>query len=316
MSASDVALMVGETIASARIALTRSFAAAALDSPDLDARILIGHALGLAPAGMVSQGSRQLTTAERAAIAALAQRRLAHEPIARIVGVKEFWGLPFALNAETLVPRPETETVVEAALAALGSRRQSALRIADLGTGSGALLAALLSECPAATGVGTDLSAAAIACAQRNARALQLQERTVFMVCDYGAALNGPFDLLVSNPPYVRRGDIPRLQPEVRLFEPARALDGGVDGLHGYRAIAADAHRLLAPNGLIVVELGAGQSGPVTALFSAAGLAVASTRSDLAGVARALSARLFHLGHESSTIQSRKKSLGLWRETD
>jgi release factor glutamine methyltransferase len=320
MSGSDVALMVGETIASARIALARSFAAVALDSPELDARILIGHALGLAPAGMVSQGSRQLTTAERAAIATLAQRRLAHEPVARIVGVKEFWGLPFALNAETLVPRPETETVVEAALAALGpslgSRRQSALRIADLGTGSGALLAALLSECPAATGVGTDLSVGAIACARRNARALQLQDRTVFTICDYGAALKGPFDLLVSNPPYVRRGDIPRLQPEVRLFEPARALDGGVDGLHGYRAIASDANRLLAPNGLIVVELGAGQAGPVASLFSAAGLAVASTHSDLAGVARALSARLFHLGHESSTIQSRKKSLGLWRETD
>jgi release factor glutamine methyltransferase len=206
--------------------------------------------------------------------------------------------------------------VVEAALAALGSRRQSALCIADLGTGSGALLAALLSECPAATGVGTDLSVGAIACARRNARALQLQERTVFTVCDYGAALKGPFDLLVSNPPYVRWGDIPGLQPEVRLFEPARALDGGVDGLHGYRAIASDANRLLAPNGLIVVELGAGQAGPVASLFSAAGLAVASTHSDLAGVARALSARLFHLGHESSTIQSRKKSLGLWRETD
>src|SRR5215475_4737584 len=145
--------MMGETIASARMALARSFAAAALDSPELDARILIGHALGLAPAGMVSQGSRQLTTVERAAIATLAQRRLAREPVARIVGIKEFWGLPFALNAETLVPRPETETVVEAALAALGPplgpRRQSALRIADLGTGSGALLAALLSECPA-----------------------------------------------------------------------------------------------------------------------------------------------------------------------
>jgi release factor glutamine methyltransferase len=291
----DVALTVGETIASARMALARSFAAAALDSPELDARILVGHALGLDPAGMVSQGSRQLSPAERTTIAALAQRRIAREPVARIVGVKEFWGLPFRLNADTLVPRPETETVVEAALAALGpplgARRQSALRIADLGTGSGALLAALLSECPAATGVGTDLSASAIACACRNVRALQLQGRAVFTICDYGAALKGPFDLVVSNPPYVRRCDIPTLQPEVRLFEPVRALDGGIDGLHGYRAIAADARRLLAPNGLIVVELGAGQAEAVASLFLAAGLAVASPHPDLGGVARALSAR-------------------------
>jgi release factor glutamine methyltransferase len=287
----DVALMLGGTIASARMTLARSFAAAALDSPELDARILVGHALGLDPAGMVSQGSRQLSPAERTTIAALAQRRIAREPVARIVGSKEFWGLPFRLNADTLVPRPETETVVEAALAALGARRQSALRIADLGTGSGALLAALLSECPAATGVGTDLSASAIACACRNVRALQLQGRAVFTICDYGAALKGPFDLVVSNPPYVRRCDIPTLQPEVRLFEPARALDGGIDGLHGYRAIADDAHRLLAPNGLIVVELGAGQAEAVASLFSAVGLAVASPHPDLTGVARALSAR-------------------------
>jgi release factor glutamine methyltransferase len=288
---SDVALTTGETIASARRALARSLAAATLESPELDARILLGHALGLDAAGIVSQGARKLTSAERTAIAALAQRRLAREPIARIVGSKEFWGLPFALNVETLVPRPETETVVEAVLATLGSRRQSALRIADLGTGSGALLLALLSECPAASGVGTDLSASAIACARHNACALGLQARAVFTVCDYGTALKGPFDLLVSNPPYVCRGDIPTLAPEVRLFDPARALDGGIDGLHGYRAIAADARRLLAPSGLIVVELGAGQAGAVASLFLTAGLAVHSPHSDLSGVARALPAR-------------------------
>ena len=155
---SDLELTTAETIASTRQALARAFAAAALDSPELDARILVGHALGLDAAGIVSQGARQVTSSERATIAALAQRRLAHEPVARILGVKEFWGLPFSLNEETLVPRPETETVVEAALAALGPRREHALRIADLGTGSGALLLALLSECPRALGIGTDLS--------------------------------------------------------------------------------------------------------------------------------------------------------------
>jgi release factor glutamine methyltransferase len=289
---SDLKLTTAETIASARQALARAFATAALDSPELDARILVGHALGLDAAGVVSQGARQVTSSERAAIAALAQRRLAHEPIARILGVKEFWGLPFRLNEETLVPRPETETVVEAALAALGSRRQRALRIADLGTGSGALLLALLSECPKGIGIGTDLSANAIACARRNAGALRLHERASFTVCNYGAALKGSFDLVVSNPPYVRQRDIASLQPEVRLFDPPRALDGGDDGLHGYRAITVDAGRLLAPDGLLVVELGAGQASAVAALFSAAGLAVKSPYSDLSGVPRALLARV------------------------
>ena len=289
---SGLELTTAETIASARQMLARAFTSAALDSPDLDARILIGHALGLDAAGIVSQGARQVTSAERAAIAALAQRRLAHEPVARILGVKEFWGLPFRLNEETLVPRPETETVVETALAALGSRRQHALRIADLGTGSGALLLALLSECPNAIGIGTDLSTMAIACARRNARALKLHERSSFTVCNYGAALKGSFDLVVSNPPYVRRRDIATLQPEVRLFDPARALDGGDDGLHGYRTIAADAGRLLTANGLIVVELGAGQASAVAALFSVAGLAVERPSPDLTGIPRALLARV------------------------
>ncbi len=285
-------MTTAETIASARQALTRAFAAAALDSPELDARILVGHALDLDAASIVSQGARQVTSSERAAIAALARRRLAREPVARILGVKEFWGLPFRLNEETLVPRPETETVVEAALAALGPRRQHALRIADLGTGSGALLLALLSECPRALGIGTDLSQEALVCARRNAHALRLHERASFTVCNYGAALKGSFDLVVSNPPYVRRCDIATLQPEVRLFDPARALDGGDDGLHGYRTIAADAGRLLAPGGLIVVELGTGQANAVAALFSAAGLAVESPRPDLSGVSRALLTRL------------------------
>jgi len=288
---SDLELTTAETIASARQALARAFAAAALDSPELDARILVGHALGLDAAGIVSQGARPVTSSERATIAAMAQRRLAHEPVARILGVKEFWGLPFCLNEQTLVPRPETETVVEAALAALGPRRQHALRIADLGTGSGALLLALLSECPRALGIGTDLSPQAITCARRNAHTLQLQARASFTVCNYGAALKGPFDLVVSNPPYVRRCDIATLQPEVRLFDPVRALDGGDDGLHGYHAIAADAGRLLAPGGLILVELGAGQANVVAALFSAAGLAVESPYPDLIGMARALLAR-------------------------
>jgi release factor glutamine methyltransferase len=210
--------------------------------------------------------------------------------VARIIGHKEFWGLPLRLNADTLLPRPETETVVEAALAAVdaGHRRSRAMRIADLGTGSGALLIALLSELPGAVGVGTDISIAALDCARGNAQALGLRARAAFVACDYGAALAGEVDLLVSNPPYVARGDIATLQSEVRDFDPRRALDGGPDGLDGYRAIAADAQRLLSPEGILVLELGQGQLGAVTALFAAAGLAPAAPKNDLSGVARAL----------------------------
>jgi release factor glutamine methyltransferase len=219
-----------------------------------------------------------LAPAEAQAIAALAARRRAHEPVARILGRKEFWGLPLRLNAETLVPRPETETVVEAALATV----VSPTRIADLGTGTGALLLALLTELPAACGVGTDISATALACARENAVALGLAARASFVACDYAAGLAAPVERLVANPPYVARSDIAALPPEVRDFDPRRALDGGVDGLDGYRAIIADARRVLAPGGALVLELGFGQ-GEAVASSCAAGLAAAGTRQDLAG---------------------------------
>ena len=281
------------SIAAARRQLAREFSNAALDTPDLDARILVGHALKLDHAALASQAERRLTDGEIDAIAALAQRRLNGEPVARIVGTKEFWGLPLTLNADTLVPRPETETVVEAALAALGEARGRALRIADLDTGSGALLLALLSELPAAHGVGTDISVAALACARSNAAALGLAGRASFVACDHGAALGGAalgggFDLIVANPPYVASGDIAALAPEVRDFDPRAALDGGADGLAAYRAIANDARRLLAPGGLLVLELGAGQRDAVTSLTAAAGLTPGACRNDLSGVPRAL----------------------------
>jgi release factor glutamine methyltransferase len=167
-------------------------------------------------------------------------------------------------------------------------RGSRALRIADLGTGSGALLLALLSELPEAYGVGTDLSAAALGCARDNAAALGLSRRASFVACDYAAALAGPVDLLVANPPYVARGDIAALPPEVRDFDPRRALDGGPDGFDGYRAIAADAWRLLAPGGVLVLELGFGQLAAVTSLLGSAGPASVTSRNDLAGVPRAL----------------------------
>jgi release factor glutamine methyltransferase len=282
----------GADIEAARRHLAREFRSHGLDTPELDARVLVGHALGLDHAALAAQSRRVLSSDEAHAVAALAARRLAREPVARIVGHKEFWGLPLRLNADTLLPRPETETVVEAALAAVGDRRSGAMRIADIGTGSGALLIALLSELPGAFGVGTDISLLALDCAHGNAQALGLGTRAAFVACDYGAALAGKVDLLVSNPPYVARDDIATLQSEVRDFDPRRALDGGPDGLDGYRAIAADAQRLLAPTGILALELGQGQREAVTALFAAAGLASAAVKNDLAGVPRALILRL------------------------
>ncbi len=276
------------TVEAARRALAREFRRCGLDSPELDARLIVGHALGLEHAALAAQSRRSLAAAEADAVAALAARRLAREPAARIIGRKEFWGLPFALNGETLVPRPETETAVEAALAAIERFKPRAPRIVDLGTGSGALLIALLCELPQASGVGTDISPAALDCARANAAALGIGARSSFIACDWGSALVGRFDLLVSNPPYIARGDIAALAPEVRAFDPRRALDGGPDGLDGYRAIAADARRLLAPGGALVVELGQGQLAAATALFAAAGLAPGAVRHDLSGIARAL----------------------------
>jgi release factor glutamine methyltransferase len=275
-------------VATARRRLRDTFREAGLDTPDLDARVLVGHALGLDHAALAGAADRMLAGEECNALDALAARRLAGEPVARIVGWKEFWGLPFRLGPATLVPRPETETVVETALALVKTTSQQPLRIADLGTGSGAILAALLSELPRAVGVGTDLSVATLTLARDNCRQLTLSDRADFVACSFGAALSGGFDLVVSNPPYIKTGDVAGLALEIREHDPVLALDGGPDGLAAYRALAADAARLLAPRGHMVVELGIGADAEVACLFSAAGLKVAAPRPDLAGTPRAL----------------------------
>jgi release factor glutamine methyltransferase len=280
------------TVAEARRALAAKFHAGGLDTPDLDSRILVGHALDLDHAALAAAATRGLGADEESAIAALADRRLTGEPVARIVGYKEFWSLPLRVDAATLVPRPETETVVEAALAAIdaGGPRSRELRIADLGTGSGALILALLSELPNAFGIGTDTSFKALVTARDNARRLALT-RARFITCDMAAALRGPFDAIVSNPPYIASGDIATLALDVRDFDPHLALDGGTDGLDLHRAIAAAAPTLLAPGGVLVVELGIGQAEPVADLFAAAGLAPSLPHPDLNGTPRALVAR-------------------------
>jgi release factor glutamine methyltransferase len=288
------------SIGGARRALARMFAAAGLDSPALDARIIVGHALGLDHAALAGAAERALDAGERDRIAALAARRLGREPIARIVGTKEFWGLPLRLSPAVLVPRPETETVVTTALAAIDrdGARARPLRIADIGTGSGALMLALLTELPNAFAVGTDRSVAALAVARDNAQRLRLAARAAFVACDFATALSGSFDLVVANPPYVASGEIAQLAPEVREHDPRLALDGGPDGLQAYRAIAADLPRLLGTRGHMAIEVGAGQAPAVAALFAQRRPAVVTSvpdfAPDLGGTPRAL-----HIGPAS-----------------
>jgi len=286
--------LAGQSIETARRALTTRFEAAGIDNAALDARLLTGAALYLDLTGVIAQASRQLTAEEADRLDGFANRRLTGEPVARILGTKEFWGLSMQLSAETLVPRPDTETIVEAALEILRAegRTYNALRIADLGTGTGAILLALLTELPEATGVGTDLSTAALETARDNAQHLGLAPRADFIASDYAAALSGMFDLIVSNPPYIRSADIATLAPEVRDHDPHLALDGGRDGLEAYRRIAPQAARLLSPGGLLVLEIGQGQADDVVRLVATAGLTVMGpAKADLAGIGRAVMGR-------------------------
>jgi release factor glutamine methyltransferase len=290
VTATAPAALAGQTVETARRALATRFRQQGIDSAELDARLLTGDAFGLDLTGLIAATTRIVTPDEAAHLENFLQRRLAGEPVARILGVKEFWGLTLNLSAATLVPRPDTETVVELALEVC--RRQERRRIADIGTGSGAILLALLSELPDATGVGTDISLEALGTARDNAARLGLTPRAAFVACNYTAALSGPFDLIVSNPPYIRSTDIAGLDREVREYDPPRALDGGPDGLAAYRAIAPDAARLLAPGGTLIVEAGYGQSGPIEELMSASGLTPdVPPKADLAGIPRAVAGR-------------------------
>lgn len=284
----------GNSIEGARRALAARLRSAGIEEPALDARLLVGAALELDLTGMVTQAARQLTPAETARLEGYAQRRLAHEPVARILGAREFWGLPFRLSEGTLVPRPDTETVVELALEIFRGLMISgrAPRIADIGVGSGAILLALLHEIPDAFGIGTDISLTALNTARDNAATLGLAGRAGFAACSYASALRGPFDLIVSNPPYVPSTEIPTLSVEVREHDPHLALDGGNDGYDAYRALIPQASERLAAGGALIVEAGQGQARNIETLMAAAGLTVdRPPKADLAGIPRAVSAR-------------------------
>jgi release factor glutamine methyltransferase len=284
-------MFAGQNVETARRILTNLLRERAIDSAEVDARLLTGAVLGLDLTGLMSAAKRILTPDDAAQLAHFAQRRIAGEPVARILGTKEFWGHPLQLSADTLVPRPDTETIVEAALELLDANglRNAQLRIADLGTGSGAILLALLSELPNATGIATDINLDALQTARRNAAQLGLTQRAHFVVCDYASALARGFDLIVSNPPYIPSADIAGLDIEVRDHDPLRALDGGPDGLDAYRVIAPEAARLLVPEGLLVVEVGHDQSDDVAGLMEVSGLTLPRpAKADLGGIRRAV----------------------------
>jgi release factor glutamine methyltransferase len=248
---------------------------------------LLAHVLNTSEEALLRDPRAPVPAEKAAHFAALLARRVAHEPFAYLTGRVGFWTLDLEVSPATLIPRADSESLVEAALEACPDRG-AALHVLDLGTGTGALLLAVLSELPAANGLGVDLKPEAAALAARNAERLGLADRARFLAGDWAAALAGRFDLILCNPPYIESAVIPALMPEVARHEPASALDGGADGLSAYRRIIADLPRLLAPHGVAVLELGAGQQAAVEALAKAAGLTPEACRADLGGVPRAL----------------------------
>ncbi len=261
-------------------------AAAGVEQPRREARLLLGYATGLDGAALLRHLHAEMPAPWFDQMVA---RRAAREPMALILGWQPFWTLELAVSADTLIPRADSETLIEAAMAAFPKRQVR--RVLDLGTGTGCLLLAALTEFPRASGIGVDRSAAAAALARGNAARLGLAARTAFLCGDWAASLQGRFDLVLSNPPYIETSVIPCLMPEVAWYEPGLALDGGADGLAAYHAVIAALPALLAPGGLAVLELGIGQAEAVAALAAEAGLRPGPARLDGAGVERALPIR-------------------------
>ena len=280
------------TLTAALRAAIGTLAAADIPDPEVDARLLLLAAAGLDRLALILDPDRPLPKDAAARLDGFIARRVAREPVSRVLGRRDFWGLTLRVTPDVLDPRPDTETVVAAVLDALGPRRGQPLSILDLGTGSGAILCALLSECPRATGWAVDRSAAACAVARGNLQGQGFAARSLVLQGDWASALpSGRFDVVASNPPYIESAVIPGLDREVRDHDLAAALDGGADGLDSYRVLAADLPRLLAPGGLACLEVGRGQDGDVARLMASAGLVVTGTRFDLGGVARAVFGR-------------------------
>ncbi|MBP0494718.1 peptide chain release factor N(5)-glutamine methyltransferase [Roseomonas indoligenes] len=261
--------------------------AAGIEGPRMEARLLLAHAMGCRQEDLLRDPRAPVPPSAQAVFRGSLAARARNVPMARLLGHAGFWTLDLLVDGSTLIPRADTETLLEAALDAL-PERGGVRRVLDLGTGTGAVLLAALSEFQFAFGVGVDREPAAAALARANAARNGLAGRAAFLAGDWSAPLSGRFDLVLSNPPYIESAAIPALMPEVALHEPALALDGGADGLDAYRQLAAAIPGLLAPGGRAVLELGQGQEAGVAALARAAGLRPLECRPDLGGVPRAL----------------------------
>jgi release factor glutamine methyltransferase len=268
--------------------------AAGIDNPRFEARLLLARASDLTIEQLVARGTDKVPATIVETMRSLTARRVRREPMAYILGEREFWGLSFKVSPAVLVPRPDSETLIEAVLALMPDRAR-AWRILDLGLGSGCLLLTLLREYPQARGVGLEASAEALAVAQENARALGVADRASLIAGDWRRAgwvesLGGPFDLVVSNPPYIASADVARLMPEVSSFEPRLALDGGAEGVDAYHTLIAAGPRLVTAGGFMAVEVGEGQAAEIAGLFAAAGLSPRPPWKDLGGIDRVVAA--------------------------
>ncbi len=282
-------MIVEEALARA----TRRLADAGVETARLDARLLLASVDGMSASAVLLDPQRVLAAEVESAFDRLVDRRVQREPVSRILGRREFWSLDFAISLATLDPRPDSETLVEAALGQFAPEPRR--RVLDLGTGTGCLILAVLSERPSWVGLGIDIAEEAVAVARANARTLSLSERVHFQTGDWDKGLVGSFDLILSNPPYIPSNEIAGLSPEVASFDPLRALDGGTDGLDAYRALAPALLRLLAPHGRAIIELGKGQVAAIADIMEEAGLQAIERRRDLADVERCLV-----LGHPAS----------------
>jgi release factor glutamine methyltransferase len=278
---------MGDTIGAAITTAAARLTGAGIERPHAEARLLLEAATGLSRASVIAFPERTLGNAEARSFEQMVVRRCRHEPASRILGRREFWSLSFAVTPATLDPRPDSEALVGAVLAEVKDRA-AGISIIDLGTGTGCLLLALLSDLPNAKGIGVDLSAAAIAVAQSNAEALHLTARARFLRDDWARHVSDRFDIVVSNPPYIETGAIAQLAAEVAEYDPRAALDGGSDGLDAYRALLPHAKRLLAAGGIVALEIGQGQGPAIRDLAQGAGLRESGSACDLAGIERCL----------------------------
>jgi release factor glutamine methyltransferase len=280
------------TIAAARHWGVAALRAAGIANAGIDVRRLMAAALGLPEAQLLARPQAQVPPERALIFASYIERRCGREPVSRILGAREFYGRSFAVSAATLDPRPDSETLIEAALEIVGLENWSTLplRILDIGTGTGCLLLTLLSELPQATGVGTDLSGAALEVARANAAALGLGPRVVWQTTDLLENIAGQFHMLVSNPPYVSSAEIARLEPEVSRFDPRLALDGGTDGLEIFRRLGTRLSQVV-PNGWIVLEVGHNQADKVAEMFAPRGADPVKFYRDVSGRRRCVAVR-------------------------